>query len=79
MLGTTSLSSRDRVGAGRQHGVDRIPAPTKQAGLRSVAVERNAEPNTLPVRIMPAALHDILRRDVIERADLIVRAPALSS
>ena len=70
------LAAGDRIGAGRQHGVDRIPAPAEQAGLRAVAVERNSEREDLAGADQSGRPHDILRRDVVERADLIVLAPA---
>src|SRR5207248_11686123 len=38
-----ALPTGGRIGSGRQHGVDRVPASAEQAGLRTVAVERNAE------------------------------------
>ena len=37
------LLAGERVGAGRQHLMDRIEAPAEQAALRAGAVERNAE------------------------------------
>ena len=37
------LLAGERIGAGREHLVDRIEAPAEQAGLRAGAVERNAE------------------------------------
>ena len=42
------LAACDSVGAGGEHGVDRIPASAEQAGLRAVAVERNTEREHLP-------------------------------
>src|SRR5215471_9201012 len=70
------LPAGDGVRAGRQHLVDRIEASAEQAGLRAVAVERDAEREYLAGADQPGGLDDILRRDVVERADLIVLAPA---
>ena len=70
------LAAGDRVGAGRQHGVDRIPAAAEQAGLRAVAVERDAERKDLAGADQARRADDIFRRNVVERADLIVFAPA---
>ena len=70
------LAAGDRVGAGRQHGVDRIPAAAEQAGLRAAAVERNAEREHLAGAYQAGGAHDVFGRDVIERADLVVFAPA---
>ena len=66
----------DRVGAGRQHLVDRIEAAAEQAVLRPVGVERNAEREDLAGADQACRLDDVLRRDLIERADLVVLAPA---
>jgi len=56
--------------------MDGIEAAAEQAGSAVVALERMpGAQNTLPLRIRLAAL-TIPRRDVIERADLIVLAPA---
>jgi len=64
------------VGAGRQHGMDRIPAAAEQTGLRAAAVERNAERENLAGPDQAGGAHDVFGRDVIERADLVVLAPA---
>ena len=32
----------DGVGAGREHGVDRVPAPAEEAALRTLLVQRDA-------------------------------------
>jgi hypothetical protein len=56
--------------------VDRIPAAAEQAGLRALPVERNAEREHLAGADQARRPHDVLRHDVIERADLIVFAPA---
>ena len=63
------------VGAGREHLMDRIEAAAEQAGLRAVAVERDAERKHFAGADQTGCLHDVLGRDLIERADLIVLAP----
>src|SRR6266478_4786638 len=70
------LPAGDGVGAGRQHLMDRIEASSEQAGLRAVAVERDAERKHLAGADQTSGLDDILRPDVVERADLVVLAPA---
>src|SRR5499427_857377 len=70
------LSAGDGVGAGRQHLMDRIEASSKQARLRAVAVERDAEREHLAGADQTSRLDDILRPDLVERADLVVLAPA---
>src|SRR5262249_46015195 len=70
------LPAGDGIGAGRQHLVDRIEAPSEQAGLRAVAVERDAERKHLADADQTGGLDDILGPDVVERADLIILAPA---
>ena len=70
------LLAGDGVGAGREHLVDRIEAAAEQAGLRAVAVERDAEREHLAGADQARGLDDVLGRDVIERADLVVLAPA---
>src|SRR5579864_5801066 len=70
------LAAGDGVGAGRQHLVDRIEAAAEQAVLRAVGVERNAERENLAGANEACRLDDILRRDVVERSDVIVLAPA---
>src|SRR5215471_15554611 len=70
------LPAGDGVGAGRQHLVDRIEASSEQARLRAVAVERDAERKHLAGADQTGGLDDILRPDLVERADLVVLAPA---
>ena len=70
------LLAGDGVGAGRQHLVDRIEAAAEQAGLRAVAVERNAEREHLAGLDQLRGVDDVLGRDVVERADVVVLAPA---
>ena len=65
-----------RVGAGRQHLVDRIETAAEQAVLRALGVERNAERKNLAGADQARSLDDVLRRDLIERSDLVVLAPA---
>ena len=70
------VAAGDGIRAGGEHGVDRIPAAAEQAGLRALPVERNAEREHLAGADQARRPHDVLRHDVIERADLIVFAPA---
>ena len=70
------LLAGDRISAGRQHLVDRIEAAAEQAVLRSAGVERDAEREHLAGADQARGLDDVLRRDVVERADLVVLAPA---
>ena len=70
------LAAGNGVGAGREHLVDGIEAPAEQAGLRPVAVERDAEREHLAPADQAGRLDDILWPHVIERADLVVLAPA---
>jgi hypothetical protein len=70
------VAAGDRVCAGSQHGVDRIPAAAEQAGLRAAPIERNAKREHLAGADQARSPDDVLRHDVIERADLIIVAPA---
>jgi hypothetical protein len=70
------LPAGNGIGAGGEHLVDGIEPPAEQAGLRTVAVERDAEREHPAGADEARGLDDILRRDVIECADLIVLAPA---
>ena len=70
------LLAGDGVGAGREHLVDRVEAAAEQAGLRAVAVERNAEREHLAGADQARRLDDVLGRDVVERPDLVFLAPA---
>ena len=65
----------DRVGAGREHGVDRVPAAAPQARLRPLLVEREAEREDLAAPHQARRGDDRLGRDEVERADLVVRPP----
>jgi len=56
--------------------VDRIPASAEQAGLRAATIERDAEREDLAGADQSRRADDVLRRDMVERADLIVLAPA---
>ena len=56
------LPAGDGVGAGREHLVDRIEAPAEQAGLRAVAVERDAEREHLAGADQARGLDDVLGR-----------------
>src|SRR5262249_45956717 len=70
------LPACDRIGAGREHLVDRIEAPAEEAGLRTVAIERDAGREYLSGANEARCLDDVLGLHVVERADLIVLAPA---
>ena len=70
------LLAGDGVGAGGQHLVDRVEAAAEQAVLRPGAVERDAEREHLAGADQACGLGNVLRRDVVERADLVVLAPA---
>ena len=70
------LLAGDGVGAGRQHLVDRVEAAAEQAGLRPGLVERNAEREHLAGADQARRLDDVLGAHVVERADLVVLAPA---
>lgn len=65
-----------RVGAGGQHGVDRVPAPAEQAVLRAGAVERDAHGEHRAAADQPGGGGHVGRLDVVEGADLVGGAPA---
>ena len=69
------LPPRHRVGAGRQHGVDRIVAVAPQALLRAVAVVRQSEGENLALADEPRRGGHVLGRHVIERAELVIGSP----
>src|SRR5205085_51528 len=62
----------DGIGAGGEHLMDRIEAAAEQTGLRPIGVERNAERKYLAGANKARSFDNILRRDVVERADLVV-------
>src|SRR6202035_3702540 len=62
--------------AGRQHLMDRVEAAAEQAVLRPVGVERNTERENLAGANEARGLDDVLRRDLVQRADVVVFAPA---
>ena len=66
----------DRVGPGREHGVDRVPAAAPEARLRPVLIERQAEREDLAAPDQARGVHDVRGRDEVERPDLVVRPPA---
>jgi hypothetical protein len=70
------LLACDRVGAGGEHLMDRVEAPAEQPGLRTGAIEGNTEREDLAGADQARRLNDILGHDVIERADLVLFAPA---
>src|ERR1700722_14969090 len=53
-----------------------IPGARKQAGLRSIAIERNPEREHLAGADQRRRLDDVFGLDVVEGADLVVGAPA---
>ena len=71
-----ALPAGQRVGAGGEHGVDRVPALAEQAPLRPALPQRHAEREHLAALDQLGGRDDIGRRDVVERADLVVLAPA---
>src|SRR5215471_11585187 len=75
-IGDHVLAARHRVGACRQHGVDRVPAAAEQPGLGTFAIERDTEPEHLAGFDQGCRLHNIFRPNVIKGADLVVLAPA---
>src|SRR5205085_8955247 len=63
-----------RVAAVAEHRVDRIEA-LPRAALRPFAIERDAEREHFPRGREATRGGDALRRDVVQRPDLVVRAP----
>src|SRR6185437_2575080 len=51
-------------------------APTEEAVLRAVAVERDTEGEHLAFADQLGGFHDVVGRDVVQRAALVVLAPA---
>src|SRR5262249_12026748 len=70
------LLARNSIGASRQHLVNRIESPAEQAGLRPGTVERNAKCEYFTGADQAGRLDDVLRRDVVEGANLVFFAPA---
>jgi len=70
------LLASDGIGAGREHLMDRIESAAEQAGLRAVAVERDAEREHLAGADQARRLDDVLGGDVVERSDLVLLTPA---
>ena len=66
----------DGVGAGGEHGVDRVPAAAEQAALRPAGIERDPEGEHPAVPDQPGGGDDVLGADMVQRADLVVLAPA---
>src|SRR5580658_9728694 len=56
--------------------MDRVEAAPEQPVLRPVGVERYAQRENLAGADQARGLDDVLRRDLVERADVIVFAPA---
>ena len=69
------LIASDRIGAGGKHGVDRIEAVAPQAFLRTGAVEVKPQRKHFAFFYQARSVDDVLRGDVVQRTDLIVRAP----
>src|SRR5262249_45431419 len=70
------LPAGDGVGPGREHLMDRVVASSEQAGLRPVAGEGDSECEFLAGADEACGPDDVLGRHVVERADLVVLAPA---
>ena len=66
--------TRRAVGAGDHHPVNRVEAP-RLIDLRSFRVERYGEREHRPAFHEPGRSDDVVRRDVVERPTLVVRAP----
>src|SRR4051812_34811433 len=54
----------DSVGAGREHLMNRIEAPPKKTGLRTVGIERYAKSKHLAAADEVCSLDDVLRTNV---------------
>jgi hypothetical protein len=68
-----------RVGAGAQHGVHRIDAAHRRifalGALRAGVVEVERERDHLAFLDEACRRDDVLRRGVVQRADLVIRTP----
>ena len=69
------LIAGDGVGAGGQHGVNRIEAVAPEAFLRAEFVEVKSERKRLAAFDQLAGVDDVFGLDVVERAGFVVRAP----
>src|SRR6185437_1614925 len=56
--------------------MDRVEAPAEQSGLRTGAIEGNTEREDLAGADQARRLYNVLRHHVVERADLVLFAPA---
>ena len=74
VVGVVERAGELLVLAGLRHQPDRVDAPA--AGLRTVAVERDAEVEDRAPLDELAGGDDALRRDQVDRAPLVVVAPA---
>src|SRR5262249_32622036 len=67
--------ARHSIGARRQHLVQRVPTSAEKATLRPVLVEIETEPKDLPLPHEFGGVDDVLGRDVVQDAQLVVGAP----
>jgi hypothetical protein len=63
------------ISARRQHLVQRVPASAEKAALRPVLVEIETEPKDLALPNQLGGVDDVLGRDVVQDAQLVVGAP----
>ena len=65
----------DGIGARRQHLVQWVPASAEEAALRTVLVEIETEPEDLAPPHQSGGVDDVLGRDVVEDAQLVLGTP----
>src|SRR6185312_5502379 len=70
------LAASDGVGSGGQHGVNGIEAIAPQSVLRAIAVKIQRQRENLSLANQRGRIENFFWRDIIERANLIFRAPA---
>src|SRR5690606_16713241 len=70
------LLTCDCIGAGRQHLVNGVEASAEEPRLRAFGVERNAKCKDFSLANSLGRLDDQLRRDEVQRADLVFLAPS---
>jgi hypothetical protein len=63
------------IGARRQHLVQRVPASAEKATLRPVLIQIETEPEDLALPHQFGGVDDVLGRDVVQDAKLVVGAP----
>src|SRR5882762_3265316 len=69
------LAAGYRVRPGRQHRMNGIEAIAPQTVLRAVTVKIQRQRENFPFANEPRGIDDILRRNVVERTDLVVGPP----